>query len=86
LFTPVALPPGKTGDKTEFDRIPGNVEHNWNRGRRLSRDSGRDGACDDHGHRTAHQLRRHLRQSIVLALDPAVFNRDIPAIDIARCA
>src|SRR5262249_41211306 len=75
---PVRLPPGRARlANTEFDRIPGNVEHNWNRGRSLDRDSGRDGACDDHRHRTAHQL--------VLTLDPTVFNRDILALDIARC-
>ena len=39
----IAVRPGKTGDNTEFDRLPGNVEHNWNRGRSLDRDSGRDG-------------------------------------------
>src|SRR5262249_6135309 len=65
-------------------RISGNVEHNWNRcGRSLSRDCSRNGACDDHRHLTTHQLRRHLWQSIVLALGPAVFDRHIAPLHIA---
>src|SRR5262249_47100420 len=59
-------------------------EHNWNRcGRSLSRDCSRDGACDDHRHLTAHQLRRHLRQSIILTLGPQVCDRHIPPLHVA---
>ena len=38
---------------------------------------------DDHGHLTADQIGRQRRQSIVLALGPAVFDRDVLALDIA---
>src|SRR5262249_15708292 len=76
--------PSKTGDKTEFDRILGDVELNWNRCcRSLSRDCGMNGACDDHRHLTAHQLRRHLRQSIILTLGPQVCDRHIPPLLVA---
>src|SRR5262249_31349199 len=55
----IAAWPSKTGDETEFDRIPGDEEHNWNRcGRRLSCDCCRDGACDDHRHLTVHNSAR----------------------------
>src|SRR5262245_50564058 len=79
----IAAWPSKTGDETEFDRIPGDEEHNWNRcGRSLSCDCCRDGACDDHRHLTVHKLRRHLRQPIVLTLGPAVLDRHVAPLDV----
>src|SRR5262249_8189078 len=54
----------ETGDKTELNRVRPNTEHDWNcRGRGLCRERRRNGNCDDHCHLTAHQLRRHFRQS-----------------------
>src|SRR5262249_51539991 len=79
----IAARPGKTGDKTEFDRIPGDEEHDWNRcGRSLGCDCCKDGGCDDHRDLTAHKFRRHLRQSIVLTLGPAVLDRHAAPIDV----
>jgi hypothetical protein len=37
-----------------------------------------------HGHLTRNQIGRQARKSIVLPLRPAVFNRDVLALDIAR--
>src|SRR5262249_14171408 len=79
----IASRPGKACNKTEFDRIPGDEEHYRNRcSRSLGRDCCRDRVCDDHRRLTAHKLRRHLRQSIVLTLGPAVLDRHVAAIDI----
>src|SRR5262249_14255036 len=79
----IAAWPSKTGDETEFDRIPGDEEHNWNRGGRpISCACCRDGACDDPRHLPVHKLRRHLRQPIVLPLGPAVLDRHVAPLDV----
>ena len=43
-------------------------------------------ARDDHGHLTADQIGRQCRQSIILTLRPAIFDRHILALDIAGFA
>ena len=40
----------------------------------------------NHGHLTANQIGRQRRQSIVLVLRPAIFDRHVPALDIAGFA
>ena len=40
------------------------------------------GHSDDHGHLTANEVGRQPRQSIVLSVRPAVFDRDVLALDI----
>ena len=39
-----------------------------------------------HGHRTMNQFRRQRRQSLVLAMRPAVLDRDVLPLDIAGFA
>jgi hypothetical protein len=41
---------------------------------------------DNHGHLTTNEISRQRGQTIVLALCPAVFDREVPALDIARFA
>jgi hypothetical protein len=58
------------------------IDNGNSRGRRLYRQhSGSIG--DDRGHLTTYQLSRHCWHSIVLPVRPAVFDRDILALDIA---
>ena len=38
---------------------------------------------DDHGHLAADQIGRQRRQPVVLALRPAIFDRDVAALDVA---
>ena len=40
--------------------------------------------ADDHGHPPADQFGRQRRQPIVLIVRPAVFDRDVPALDDSR--
>ena len=53
-------------------------------GRRLGgKGAGAAPVCGDHGHLSANQISRQRRQSIVLPLGPAVFDRHVSALDIA---
>jgi hypothetical protein len=80
----IAFRPSKTADKTERDRIARDVEHDWNRcGRTLCSECGRGRVCDDDGHLPVNQFRCHRRESIVLTLGPAVFDRDRTPLDVA---
>ena len=87
LVTPVRLPPGRfrLATSPSCDRVAADREDDRNRrGRRLCRQCRRSTADgDDHAHLTADQIGRQRRQSIVLALRPAIFDRHILALDIA---
>ena len=48
--------------------------------------AGMNAGRSNHGHLTTNQIGRQSRQSIVLALRPAVFDRHVPALDIAGFA
>ena len=84
----VAARPVEAGDKAELDRVAADREDDRDRrGRRLGRKRRRRAAGrDDHRHLTANQIGRQRRQPIILALRPAVFDRDVPALDIAGFA
>src|SRR5262249_331510 len=73
----VATRPGEADDEAESNRIVGDAEHDRNGCSRRFRRQGRCGASsgDDHGDLAAHQLGRHRRQSIVLTLAEAIFDR-----------
>jgi hypothetical protein len=79
------LPPrsAHAGDEAGLHRIAAGGEDNGDcRGCRLDRKvSGVIG--DDHGHLTTNQLICHRRQSVVLPVRPAVFDRDVLGLDIA---
>src|SRR5262249_50283952 len=75
----------EAGDKTSFDWVGSEVEHDWNRGGRLPRRQRRRSATsrDNHARLTTDQFGRQRRQSIVLALRPAIFDGQVSALDIA---
>ena len=81
----IAARPVQTGDEPECDRIsPGEEDDRNGGGRRLRREhpnhlTGRS----DHGDLSPHQIARQGRQPIVLLLRPAIFDRDIAALDKA---
>src|SRR5262249_1458313 len=80
----VAARPGEACDKTEPDRVFVDVEDDGDRGGcGLSRHR-RSGAAgrDDHGHLAAHRFGGERRQPIELSLGPAVFDRQILALNI----
>src|SRR5262245_31268269 len=52
-------------------------------GRRLSNKGRRRSGGDEHCHLTAHQVSRQRRQSIIVAVRPAIFDCDIAALDVA---
>ena len=66
------------GDKAGDDRVDADDEHNGNcRGRGLGRQSCWRRLREDHISRQADQLGRQRRQPVVIALCPAVLDRDI---------
>ena len=90
VVTPVRLPPGRfrLATSPSCDRVDRYLEDDRNRrGRRLCRQRRRSAAGrGNHGHLTANQIGRQRRQSIVLAVRPAIFDRDVLALDIAGFA
>jgi hypothetical protein len=84
----VAARPVEAGDKPERDRVGAVREHYRDRRRRrLGRERRVGGtACEDHRHLTAHKVGRQRRQPIKLILRPALFNRNVPSLDMAGFA
>ena len=81
----IAARPRKAGNKTELDRIIGRHEHDREGRRRgLRRKRWRGGKCGDHVHLTLHKFGRQPRQSIVLIVGMAIFDRHIASLDIAE--
>jgi hypothetical protein len=78
--------PVDASDETQLDRVKGAREHDRD-GRRGGFSSlRRKSACargDDDGYLTTHQLDGEARQTIVLTLGPAIFDRHVAAFDIA---
>jgi len=80
----VAARPVEAGDQADLHGVGANAEDNGNRRcRRLGRER-RGGAarCHDDSHALANQLGRQRRQAIILALRPAIFDRDILTFDV----
>ena len=72
----VAARPVQALDKTELDRIFGGNKNDRDcRDRRLGRVRIAEAGADDHGDLTPHQIGRQRRQSIKIALCPAVLDR-----------
>jgi hypothetical protein len=73
-------PASRSGDQTLPDRIAAGREHDrYRRGCGLGRQH-RTGVTDNYGRRQADQFSHQSRQSIILALRPAKFDR---ALDVA---
>src|SRR5215475_3463461 len=70
--------------QTELDRVTAHAEHDWDRrSRSLGRLCGGGRARrDNHAQRTANEIGRKLRQSIVSAFRPAVFERHVLTVDV----
>ena len=89
VVTPVRLPPGRFRLATSPTATgsPADREDDRNRrGRRLGRQRRCAAGRGNHGHLTANQIGRQCRQSIVLTLRPAIFDRHVAAFDIAGFA
>src|SRR5262249_53958570 len=75
----------EAGDQPKLDRIAAGIEDDWNRiGCCLCREHRSSVHRDNDGHLTTNQFGRHRWQPIISALRPAVFDRHVPALDIAR--
>ena len=76
--------PSKARDETELDGIIADEENDGNRRRRgLGRECRAVGVGNDHYDPAANQIGGERRQSIILALRPAVFDSQVPALDRA---
>src|SRR6267378_1258604 len=81
----VAAGPVEAGDKPNLDRVDRYREDDRNgRSRRLCRKCRRSTAGRrNHSHLTVNQVGRQCRQSIILAVRPAIFDRHVLALDIS---
>src|SRR5271166_4368714 len=73
-----------TGDEAEFHRVAAARENDWNnRGRSLGRECrSSTSERDQNSYVTTNQFIRKCRQSIVMPLGPAVFDRHISTFDV----
>jgi hypothetical protein len=80
----VAARPIDAGDKAAFDRIVAAREDDRDCTSRLHGGERRIVAagCGDHGYLTSNEIGRERRQPIQSSLRPAVFDRDVLALDI----
>ena len=86
VTTPVRLPPGRleAGDQTKLHRVAASVEDDWNcSGCCPCREYRSSVHHDNDGHLTTNWIGRHRWQPIISPLRPAVFDRHVPALDIA---
>jgi hypothetical protein len=73
--------PGETGDQTQLDRVFGDAEDDRDRrGRSFGRKCSRSAGRGDHGHATANEVSHQRWQSIELALQIMVLDRDVLAL------
>ena len=84
---PVALPPGRArlATRPSWTGSSATAEDDRNGcGRSFGRKSSRRvGGRRDHGHLSAHQIGQQCRQAIILALQPAILDRQVLAFDVA---
>jgi hypothetical protein len=78
----IAARPVEASDEAQFDRVAATIEKDGNGGGCRLGDQRRTGIRYDHGDLTANQIGRQSRQSIELALGPAIFDRDVAAFDV----
>src|SRR5262249_998325 len=83
----IATRPVEAGDETGFDRVYATAEDDWNgRGPCLRRKCHGGSHRDNDSHLTAYEIGYQHRQSIVVALGPAIFDDHIAALEIAGFA
>jgi len=73
----------QAGYETDLNRIGAGHENNGNRGGRSLGRYRRLAVRGNHGHLAANQIGCQCRQSIAVPFRPAVFDRHVPALDIA---
>ena len=78
-----AARPVEASDEAQFDRVAAATENDGNGGGCRLGDQRRTGIRGDHGDLTANQIGRQGWQSIELTFGPAIFDRDIPALNVA---
>jgi hypothetical protein len=84
----VAARPVEAGNEANFHRVSANDEDDGNRRRRCfgcKRSRGAD-RCDDDSHPPANQVRREIRQALVVTFAPAIFDGDILTFDVTGFA
>jgi hypothetical protein len=79
----VAARPVEAGDEAQFDWIAATEENDGNGGGCGLGYQRRTGITGDNGDLTANEVGRHGPQSIVLAFAPAIFDRNVPAFNVA---
>ena len=84
----IACRPVQAGNEPKLDRVAPYPEDDRNRrGRRFCCKCRRSTAGrGNRSHPTTNQIGSQCRQSIVVALSPAVFDRNVPALDVTRFA
>jgi hypothetical protein len=81
----VATRPVEADDEARLDRIDAEEEDDRNcRSRRLGSECRRRAVGDNHAYPPTNQIGRQIRQSIDLALRPAVFDGDVLAVEITH--
>jgi hypothetical protein len=75
----------QAADKSNLNRVDRYLENDRNgRSRRLRRHCRRGAAASyNHGHLPLNEFSRKDRQAIIVAFSPAIFDRDVLALDIA---
>jgi hypothetical protein len=77
----IAARPVQAGDQSLLDRIaPSREDDRYGRGCGPGHEHG-NSVPDDHGHRPSDQIIHQSRQSVILTLAPAKFDRDVLALD-----
>src|ERR1700730_9817728 len=84
----IAFRPAQAGDDAKSDRVVAHHEDDWDRRcRRLGRECRNSAAArDNDGYRTASQVCRQCRESIILTPRPSILNRDVAPLDVADFA
>jgi hypothetical protein len=79
----VATRPGETGDKTKLDRVlPDGEDDRHRRSCSFGSNRGHGAGRRDDCHLSADQISQQSWQTIVLALQPMVLDRDVLAFDV----
>jgi hypothetical protein len=73
----------QAGNEPDLNRIGASDEDNGNRTGCSLGGYRRLAVCSNHGDLAANQIGRQCRQTIIMTLGPAVFDRDVPTLGIA---
>ena len=81
----IAARSGEARYEAKLDRVGAHHENDWDRWGRCFGSYRRRRALGrhDHSHPTLNQIGRHDREPVVFALPPTIFDRHVPALDVA---